>query len=207
MGIFPTLKINSLRKKIEDSYQSKISLASSYLNNIQDSKQKTENTIDVFLSIKANYFVVSMNYSLFHPDNGVFRNDISSLDEYKFDQLYQIISTWFCWTEASLDSDGRKNENSINRYINILEKILGINRLVIMNYFNYLSENPEMSGLALYRWCMLCVGHIDRNYEAMHENSQDCQNFFGVIDLAQAETEKQVQYYFGNQFKCYKWSL
>lgn len=192
MGIFSNIKINSLRKKIEAKYESRIEEAASLASNLPEA-QKWELIAKVGISIKAGAFVKEMNHSLFHPDGGIFKDDIGNLDEGNFERLYEIMAIWFLWMGEPLSSEGVKNQDRLDRRIDLLETGLGIKPQITRSYYDGLAGmSNNLAYCALYRWCMLTVGHNDIYYETMHENSPDCKTFADLVDSAAKVAERAL---------------
>lgn len=192
MGIFSNFKINSLRKKIEGDYESRLERIILSGGNLPQ-KQKMEIAINVGISMKAIAFAKFMNHSLFHPDFGVFRNDVSNLNEFNFNQLFQVMAVWYIWESVPMTPEGMKNQGGLDNCTDAIVAGLGISLSVIRSYYSGLAgANPRLVNFVLYRWCMLAVGHVDNSYEAMHENSPDCQKFISLISSAKEDAEKAL---------------
>ncbi|MDP3764125.1 MAG: hypothetical protein Q8Q95_00695 [bacterium] len=191
MGIFSNFKINSLRKKIEGNYESRLEKIALDLKNLPQD-QRLGLAAKLGFLLQASAFAKIMNHALFHPDSGIFMNDVNNLNENRFNLLYQAMVIWFSWIQISLDSEDKKNQKGINFSIDSLETGLGINRLVIKVYYDGLASNISLINFALYRWCMLAVDHTDNYYETMHENSPDCKKFIEIANLAKEEAEKAL---------------
>jgi len=181
MGIFSNFKINSLRKKIiEDNYELRLEKLALSLENFPQDKRMDLATI-IELSDEASGFAKQMIGLLFHPEYGVFRNDVGILDEFNFKRLYETLAIWYSWDRIPFNSEGGKNQAGIDFCSRSLELGLGISPELINTYYDGLAGNLGLVNFALYRWCMLCIGHIDTSYESLHEDSQDCQMFIRTI--------------------------
>jgi hypothetical protein len=192
MGIFSNIKINSLRKKIEGRYESRMDIIASRLNNVSE-KERLVLGARLAFSLKLNAFAKIMNYSLFHPENGVFKNDIGNLNENNFDELYQIMIIWFSWTQIPVDSEGLVNEKGMQFCIESIALIFGINpRLITTYYKGLMVTSANLYDCAFYRWSILGIGHIDNFYDSLHENSPDAQMFIEIINTAKLEAEKST---------------
>ena len=192
MGIFSNFKINSLRKKvIEGKYELRLEGLASSLKNLPEN-QRIELAADIAISLKVNFFAKTLICWLFHPDSGVFKDDVWNLNEDNFDRLYQTIVVWYCWIEVPLTPEGIKNPGGLNNFINSIETCLNISHTQVEIYLiNGLAKlDPSLVNFTLYRWGMLTVGHADIFYESLHENSPDCKKFIGTINLAKEEAEK-----------------
>jgi hypothetical protein len=192
MGIFSNYKFITLRDKVEGDYDSRLETISSSLNNLSKDQQ-LKATLRFVARVLATTFAKNMNRCLFHPQSGVFKNDISNLDEYKFNEHYRFMLVWFCWFQTSLNKEGIREPENIKNSLDDLENGLGINRTFSMALFNSLNDlNHELLGVSLYRWCMLSIGHIDSYWETMHGNSPDCSKFIVITKLA---IEENLQAY------------
>jgi len=181
MSIFSNFKINSLRKKIiEGDYELRLEKLILALESLPQRK-RLELATSISFSGDAGDFAKSMIGLLFNPEYGVFRNDVGNLNEFNFKKLYEILAIWYSWKIAFSTLEGEKNQAGIDFCINSLEICLNINSNLAKTYYEGLDGNPSLANFALYRWCMLCIGHIDTSYESLHENSQDCQMFTRTI--------------------------
>lgn len=184
MSIFSNIKINSLRKKVEDKYVSRIEKMALDLKMLPEDQKRALATKAAF-SLQATEFAKIMNFLLFRPDVGVFRDDIGNLDEFRFNQLYQKMVVWYSWIRILPNPEGGRDHEGMNFCIDSLETCLGINSTFTMDLYgglNNLSDN--LVPLAFYRWCMLDVGHIDSYYDTMHENSPNCVEFIATAHTA-----------------------
>lgn len=189
MGIFSNLKINSLRKKIEGKYEDRIHRIALSLENLPQD-QKLELATRLAFSLEANAFAKIMNHSLFHPGSGIFRNDIGNLNELNFDKLYEAMVVWYSWARTPFNAEGEKP--GLIFALDSLEVGLGINPLITKIYYDGLASDLRLVNFALYRLCMLAVGHIDIYYETMHENSPDCKKFIEIVNSGKEGAEKAV---------------
>jgi len=171
MGIFSDIKLISLIKKVEGKYQSRLEEKRLDLNQSLSGNQTAP--AHLVLSYKALFFAKKMNQFLFQSDSGVFKNDISKLNANNYELLYQIIIVWFSWVQIPLASESKRDQNSVNLSITHLKSVA--HRLV---------------NCAFYKSCMLSVGHIDRHFDTMLDNSPDCKEFIAELVLAIAESEK-----------------
>lgn len=199
MGIFSNFKINSLKKKIENRYESRMEELVLGLKDLPEDQRKEISNRCRF-ALRATEFAKRMIHFLFYPnigvfrsdaDIGIFRGDIGNLDEYNLDRLYQMMAIWYSWAMIRADSTGKKNQEGISLCINSLETCLGISPPVTKNYYDGLASiEARLLPFALYRWCMLAVGHADIYYETMHENSPDCQKFIVITHGAFSGVEE-----------------
>ncbi len=185
MSIFSNFKINSLRKRIiENNYKLRLERLTLSLADLPQDQQP-ELAAKIEFSGEAHSFATIMICLLFHPDSGIFKKDVGNLNEFNFDKLYQIIVIWYSWVRITVDSNGEKSKGGVSFCIDSLETVLGMIPLTIKIFYHGLESDLNLVRFALYRWCMLYVGHVDINYETMHENSPDCKKFIETIDLAQ----------------------
>ena len=190
MGLFSNYKINSLRKKIiEDNYELRLEKLALTLDSFDENK-KQQLGIMIQIASMANYFAKIMICYMFHPNTGVFKRDTINLNEKNFKDLYEVIAIWYSWTKIESDSEGNRDQKLVDFYIRLLEICLNINKSKIIIYYSGLEDNENLENFALYRWCMLTVGHIDENYETMHENSPDCLEFINLIEEYIEEADK-----------------
>lgn len=188
MSIFSNFKINSLRKNvIEGNYDSRLERLALGLKDLPQD-QRLELATKIGFSSQANSFAKILIFSLFHPDSGVFRNDIGNLNELTFDKLYEAMVVWYSWTRTPLNSEGEKP--GLSFALDALETGLGIHPLIIKTYYDGLAGETYLVNFALYRWCMLAVGHVDSCYEALHENSPECKQFVATLAHAVEEADK-----------------
>jgi hypothetical protein len=125
---------------------------------------------------------------LFNPDNGLFRSDRNISNEFNLDMIYKIMTIWYAWTLTPLSSDDKKDRDFITASLDFLDTNMGIGSSGAKVYYDCLDRMPlNLIKFTLYRWCMLQIGHIDRYYDAMHEDSPDCKKFIEAINLTKEE--------------------
>lgn len=185
MGIFSNLKINSLRKNTERLYEDRLENVFKTIG-LLPHEQKVEMSKQMSVCLMANAFVKTMFHSLFHPDGGVFKDDVGNLNELSLNQLYQILSVWYIWNWIFEVNNGQMNNEGLDKCMKALEIGLGISLHVSKTYTETLTNlEPKLIKYALYRWSMITVSHYDRLHEDMLENSPDCQHFITHIAEAQ----------------------
>ena len=188
MGMFTNFKINSLRKMVEDKYESKLELLVFNFKNSMEGQQLLA-TPTFRIILLANVFAKKVTQLLFQPDSGIFKDDISKLNENRFDLLYQIIIIWYSWVNIPFDSEGRKDLKVVNFSISCLENGFGIDvKSIKLCYDGYTGTYDQDVSLRVrrlyaifYKNCMLSVGHIDRQFDTIPEDSPDFMNFLGII--------------------------
>ena len=94
--------------------------------------------------------------------------------------------------------ESKRDQNSVNLSITHLKSVWGIDpefvKLCYDGYAFYDQYSSQVAhrlvNCAFYKNCMLSVGHIDRHFDTMLDNSPDCKEFIAELVLAIAESEK-----------------
>jgi hypothetical protein len=183
MGIFFNSKEKTLIRNIEDDYDSMIEKIVLSLKNLPENQRK-KIADEGRLSLESLEFAKMMSYFLFDQKLDVFNDDINNLTEVNLKQIYEIMIIWYTWTLIQIEPDGTRNEGVMAFCIDSLEKVFGISPQVSIVYYKGLAGNSRLEIFALYRWCMLAIGHIDSQYDSMHENSIDCRKFIEIVNCA-----------------------
>ena len=175
-------KLNRLFLDLKKSYTG--------LENLSQ-KQRFEQLIRISFASQLNLFAKTMNLLLFNQSSGIFKNDIDKLNELNYDQLYCKMTIWFSWKRIPIKPGDKEYRECVSTSMSSLENCLGISSDEAKIYYTNLNEiSAHLIDFALYQWCMLDIGHIDTNYESMHENSPDCKKFIQTIVVASAEVEQ-----------------
>lgn len=187
MSIFSNYKINKLRKDVEGVYQARVEKLISNLEKIKGQELEAMFIAVAILNFRTAGFIETMNFLLFHPDSGVFRGDIGSLNEFKFRQMLRKMAIWFVYNRSKIISDSQFFRDKF------LEPIFDISPDYAKPLFDTLTEMPdELKLLCFYRWCCLDIGHYDVHYDSMHENSPDCKRFTATSELAMKEAMSKL---------------
>ena len=193
MGFFSNVEKHILRKKIEEQYENKLQIIFSGLKNLPP-KERFKQSMQVFFAYQLNIFAKTMGSFVFNKDTGVFKNELNKLNEVNYDRLYWKMAMWFSWKRIPVKPGDKDYQECVTTNLSSLENCLGISSDEAMIYYTNLNELPDhLVNFALYRWCMLDIGHVDTNYESMHENSSDCKKFSQAIVAAIAEVNNFVK--------------